>query len=89
MKNELATIDASQTPRTDAVTYMLGSPRATQHRTPESCVVDAHIARQLERELAAVQARLDALMLEYCPEDMTDEQKANWAANQWAVPADE
>lgn len=30
----------------------------------------------------ALQARLDLLMWEYCPEDMTDEQRATWAAHQ-------
>jgi hypothetical protein len=33
-----------------------------------------------------LQARLDALMLEYCPEEMSEEQKAEWARNQVAVP---
>lgn len=30
----------------------------------------------------ALQAQLDALMLEYCPEEMTPEQMANWARRQ-------
>jgi hypothetical protein len=30
----------------------------------------------------ALQAKLDAVMLEYCPEEMTDEQRANWTASQ-------
>lgn len=30
----------------------------------------------------AKQAEVDALMLEYCPEKMTEEQKINWAASQ-------
>lgn len=33
----------------------------------------------------ALQARLDALMLEFCPDDMTDEQRAAWAARQKPV----
>lgn len=32
--------------------------------------------------LEAVQAKLDAVMLEYCPEDMSKEQFDNWAKNQ-------
>ena len=30
----------------------------------------------------AVQAKLDELMLEYCPDEMTPEQIAEWARNQ-------
>jgi len=30
----------------------------------------------------ALQARIDALMLEYCPDEMTEAQKANWARHQ-------
>ena len=45
--------------------------------------------RDLQRELASVQAHLDVVMLEYCPEDMTEEQTSNWWANQWAMSADE
>lgn len=36
-------------------------------------------------KLAATEARVDALMLEFCPEELTDEQKANWAAHQHPV----
>ena len=36
----------------------------------------------------AIQARLDALMLEYCPEEMTEAQKANWARHQRPVSED-
>ena len=34
------------------------------------------------KELNARQARIDALMLEYCPDDMTKEQFDNWAKHQ-------
>lgn len=37
---------------------------------------------QLRKELAAKQAEIDRLMLEFCPDEMTDEQKAEWARNQ-------
>jgi hypothetical protein len=30
----------------------------------------------------ALQARIDALMLEYCPDEMTQPQRARWAASQ-------
>lgn len=39
----------------------------------------------LEAERDALQAKLDRLMLEYCPEEMTPEQLANWAKHQRPV----
>ena len=41
------------------------------------------------RKADALQARLDALMLEYCPEEMTKEQKENWARHQKPASGDE
>lgn len=41
---------------------------------------------QLRKDLEALQAKIDRLMLEYCPEEMTEEQKANWAKHQ--VPSE-
>ena len=40
--------------------------------------------RSIGRE-QALQAKIDALMLEYCPDEMTPEQRANWAAHQRPV----
>ena len=37
---------------------------------------------ELERQLDAKQAEVDALMLEYCPSEMSQEQLENWAAHQ-------
>jgi hypothetical protein len=34
----------------------------------------------------ALQALLDAVMLEYCPDEMTPEQRARWAESQAASP---
>lgn len=34
------------------------------------------------RKADAIQAQLDALMLEFCPEEMTEAQKENWARRQ-------
>ena len=34
----------------------------------------------------ALQAKIDALMMEYCPEEMTEKQLEEWAANQ--IPVD-
>lgn len=36
----------------------------------------------LERRLAEKQAEIDRLMLEFCPEEMTQEQKETWASHQ-------
>ena len=32
-----------------------------------------------------LEAQLDALMLEYCPDEMSEDQKANWAKHQKAI----
>lgn len=48
-------------------------------------VFDAGYQRGWEERNSAVmvlQAKLDALMLEFCPGEMTEAQKANWAAHQ-------
>ena len=37
---------------------------------------------ELQDKLQAAQARIDWLMLEYCPEEMTEEQLLNWAKHQ-------
>lgn len=36
----------------------------------------------LTKQLAAAQARIDELMLEYCPNEMTEEQLAEYARHQ-------
>ena len=40
-----------------------------------------------EAELAAKQAHTDRLVLEFCPEEMTEEQTAEWASHQRAASA--
>ncbi len=40
---------------------------------------------ELRQQLAAKQAEVDALMLEYCPSEMSQEQLDNWAAHQRPV----
>ena len=39
-------------------------------------------AAEVRAEVARLQARIDALMLEYCPGEMTPEQTAEWARHQ-------
>jgi chromosome segregation ATPase len=41
---------------------------------------------QLTKELAAKQARIDALMMEFCPGEMPVEQKRNWEQHQTTPP---
>jgi len=38
--------------------------------------------QQLVKENASLQAKIDELMLEYCPEDMTESQLKTWGENQ-------
>ena len=39
----------------------------------------------LLRNIEYLQSEIDSLMLEYCPDEMTKEQKDNWAIHQIAV----
>lgn len=41
-----------------------------------------------DAEIAELQAHIDELMLEYCPNEMTKEQLEEWGRNQVAVPED-
>jgi hypothetical protein len=38
--------------------------------------------RRLRRKIDSQQAKIDALMLEYCPDEMTKDQIDNWAEAQ-------
>ena len=42
-----------------------------------------------EQEIAAQQARIDSLMLEHCPNEMTPEQIAEWGRNQRPATSEE
>ena len=44
---------------------------------------------RLKIRLAAKQAKIDRLMIEHCPEEMTDEQRAEWARHQKPAPVDD
>lgn len=41
---------------------------------------------QFHAETAALQCKIDELMLEYCPEEMTEAQKENWQLHRRNVP---
>lgn len=43
----------------------------------------------LEQQLAAAKAKIDSLILEYCPEEMTPDQIAEWEKHQVAAPQQE
>lgn len=43
---------------------------------------DAKLLAEKDRKIAALQAQIDRLMLEYCPEQMTEEQFSTWASSQ-------
>lgn len=47
--------------------------------------VRADLIEALRQQLAAKQAEVDALMLEYCPNEMTPEQLEEWGRNQVPV----
>ena len=49
------------------------------------CLQAATALRQLQEESAAKQAHIDRLMLEYCPDEMTPEQLAEWGRHQRPV----
>lgn len=47
--------------------------------------INVELQAEVERlcaQVAALQARVDALMLEFCPDEMTEEQKETWARHQ-------
>ena len=57
---------------------------AALKREDEAQIKMTEIARYAQH----LQARIDALMLEYCPDEMTPEQIAEWERHQRAVPND-
>lgn len=40
---------------------------------------------EIQKKLDAIQAQIDALMFEYCPDEMTKEQVDEWAKHQKLV----
>lgn len=63
---------------------------ATRLAASEAEVAGLKIARDnLTNALYAKQAKIDALMLEFCPGEMPAEQRAEWAKNQRRVTQEE
>lgn len=54
----------------------------------ENCRLPAGMVRDLFDEIERLQARVDALMLEYCPEEMSKEQLETWSSHQMIVKVD-
>lgn len=48
----------------------------------EMCGTQHTLLNAIDEAIAAKQAEIDKLMLEFCPERMTEEQIANWEASQ-------
>lgn len=58
------------------------------YKREDLCCVISDLCEQVrerDKQLAAAQAHIDELMLEYCPEEMTPEQLDEWARNQKGV----
>lgn len=64
--------------------------RLKQHNTEyHAAMMEGHEkVQELSSRLGAAQARIDALMLEYCPDEMTDEQTDEWANHQYVAGDD-
>ncbi len=59
--------------------------RALNNDRVDLTITAAEAITELRQQLAAKQAEVDALMLEYCPSEMSQEQLDNWAAHQRPV----
>lgn len=67
--------------------------RLTGEAGPDDVIVNAvelvAFARALSRKLGSMQAKIDELMMEYCPDEITGEQLENWGKHQRPSPAPE
>lgn len=83
-----ATMEAQRNAAEDA--YFDARPQLDLHDRRK--VFDAGYERGWEernREVMALQAKIDELMLEYCPDEMTEDQIAEWALHQKPVSDEE
>lgn len=82
---EFALIDKAQynyaKVRIDACAGMIDPPLTIKTLLDNLVAADENI-ETLEAERDALQAKLDAVMLEYCPDEMTQEQTEKWASSQ-------
>ena len=83
------------TPELEERTRAYLSHREPQGETPETDAADdptmrfsarherlKDLCKFLERRLREAESKIDALMLEYCPSDMTQEQMDRWGRHQ-------
>ena len=61
--------------------YWQGYSDGKEGVIPEVKRLNAVVAEQ-QKTIQHLQAKIDSLMLEYCPEDMTAEQVAEWEKHQ-------
>lgn len=52
---------------------------------PGDKLYPASVVAAITAQRDTLQARIDALMLEHCPDEMTDDQRTNWARHQVAT----
>jgi hypothetical protein len=53
--------------------------------TAEECTNYVNYIERLRIQVGDLQAKLDRVMLEYCPDEMTQKQKDTWVINQRPV----
>jgi len=80
-------VSARDIPGQDEVPDLVEQLQASASRAswPEDTDLMTEAADEITRlraEVEAKQARIDALMLEHCPDEMTQEQTDNWKAHQ-------
>ena len=68
-----------------SVTVARLAPAATVPMRSSTLIAAARCIEHYAREAAAQQAKIDSLMLEYCPQEMTDAQRSEWARHQRPV----
>jgi hypothetical protein len=74
----------------EAITRFKAQVERLMQERDESRAANAYMLEQVAKYgalIAELEAKIDALMLEFCPEDMTPEQRANWASHQSAAQA--
>lgn len=70
----------------DAWRYLFGHYAATLAEVKSHEEAGWRVEECAASDRAAMQAQIDRLMLEYCPEEMTPEQVENWGRHQKAAP---
>ena len=87
-RNHLAQMDAHMRSRYTSrlLAESLAELERLRTQLHEICERGERLSLAAAAELERLQARIDRLMLEYCPDEMTPEQIAEWERHQRAVP---